>query len=240
MFSVLADSLLTVIYPQACRICGRSVEEKADGYVCRACWLKTRIFTGEETLCAKCGMFLSETGFSGETFCRRCDEYFFDRARAVGLYQNALAACIISLKSQPFLPKRLRKLFISAFLDSPFSNSTKIIPVPLSRRRFKQRGFNQSALLAQLLSKKTGILLDEKSLARAVHTVKHRAMMDRQARCETVENAFEVKRPRLVENEKILLIDDVFTSGATANACAKALKEKGAAKVYVLTIARAF
>jgi predicted amidophosphoribosyltransferase len=103
-----------------------------------------------------------------------------------------------------------------------------------------RRGFNQSALLAKILSDETGIPLDEQSLKRNAHTIKYRAAMDKRARAETVENAFEVKRARLISGETILLIDDVLTSGATASACARALKETGAAKVYVLTVARAF
>lgn len=240
MLYALSDSLLTLIYPQACRICGKSVEEKANGYVCRNCWRATRIFTGDETLCALCGALLSEKTFSGETFCRRCDNVFYDKARAVGLYENALASSIISLKNEPYAPARLQKLYISAFLNSSFSGITRLIPVPLSRQRLKRRGFNQSVLLAKILSNKTGILLDELSLKRSVHTVKHRAAMDKRARAETVENAFEVKRGRLISGKTILLIDDVLTSGATASACAKALKEKGAVKVYVLTVARAY
>ena len=114
-----------------------------------------------------------------------------------------------------------------------------IIPVPLSKRRFLERGFNQAEVLAELLAKETALKIDKQSLARKVHTPVHRAAMDRRARELTVENAFEVTRPKLVKGEKILLVDDVFTSGATTSTCAKALKKKGADKVYVLTIARA-
>ncbi|MDQ3806373.1 MAG: ComF family protein, partial [Acidobacteriota bacterium] len=68
---------------------------------------------------------------------------------------------------------------------------------------------------------------------------RHRAGMDRRARRETVEDAFRVVRPRLVEGQRVLLVDDVFTTGATASACARALRAAGAAEVYVLTVARA-
>jgi competence protein ComFC len=78
------------------------------------------------------------------------------------------------------------------------------------------------------------------SVARITQVAKRRAGMDRKARFASVENAFEVKRPKLIENQNILLIDDVFTSGATATNRAKALKKKGASKVYILTIARTF
>ncbi len=238
MFHKITDTLLSVIYPQACQICEKSVEMKADGVVCRACWEKTRVFSGAETLCHKCSFFLHGNPTDYETFCHQCDEHFYDAARAVGLYENALSASILHLKEEPFVSKNLQNLFITAFENSPFQDTNLIVPVPLSKRRFFERGFNQAGVLAQILAKNTHINLDEQSLVRIVHTPIHRAAMDRQAREKTVENAFDVKRQKLLEEKKILLVDDVFTSGATVSSCAKVLKQKGAAVVYVLTIAR--
>jgi competence protein ComFC len=103
-----------------------------------------------------------------------------------------------------------------------------------------ERGFNQAEVLTQFLSKKTSIEADDKSLVREIHTPMHRAAMDKKAREATVKNAFAVTRKHFIESKKILLIDDVFTSGATVSSCAKVLKKNGAAKVYVMTIARAF
>lgn len=239
-FSILRDSCLTLIYPQACRICEKSVESKADGFICETCWQKTRIFSNQEIICCKCSAFLKTGMPITETFCRRCDADEFDAARAVGLYEDALAASVLILKKEPFLPKRLQNLLIETFYNSPFQDATQIIPVPLSKKRLLERGYNQAALIAKVISRETKIKIDEGSLARAVHTEKHRAGMDRKARSESVRDSFEVKRPRLIAGENILLIDDVFTSGATVSTCAKVLKKHGAKKVYVLTIARAF
>jgi ComF family protein len=239
MLQKIYDSLLTLAYPQICQVCNDSVENKADGVACRKCWLKTRRFSGGETLCAKCSAFLQPKPSNYQTFCHKCDEHFYEAARAVGLYENALAASVIHLKREPFICKTLTGLFISAFENSPFQDARVIIPVPLSKRRFLERGFNQAEVLAESLSKELNLKIDKQSLARKVHTPLHRAAMDRRARALTVENAFEVARPKLVQGERILLIDDVFTSGATSSFCAKALKKKGADKVYVLTIARA-
>ena len=239
MLHKISDTLLAVVYPQVCQICEKSVENSSDGVVCRECWEKTRIFSGKEILCAKCGAYLRESPKVFETFCQRCGEHFYDSTCAVGLYEHALAASILHLKKEPFVSKNLQNLFISAFEHSPFQAANLIIPVPLSKKRFFERGFNQAAVLAQILAKYTKINLDEQSLVRTVHTPMHRAAMDRKARELTVKNAFEVKRPRLIEGETILLIDDVFTSGATVSNCAKILKKKGAEKVYVLTVARA-
>ena len=239
MLQKIYDSLLTLVYPQICQVCNESVENSADGVVCQKCWRKTRIFEGNETLCVKCSAFLQEKPSSFQTFCHRCDEHFYDAARSIGLYENGLAASVIYLKREPFVAKNLQQLFVYAFENSPFQDATSIIPVPLSKKRFLERTFNQAEVLAEILSKKSGLKIDRQSLARKIHTPMHRAAMDRRARELTVENAFEVKRPRLIEGENILLVDDVFTSGATTSFCAKALKKKGADKVYVLTIARA-
>jgi predicted amidophosphoribosyltransferase len=89
------------------------------------------------------------------------------------------------------------------------------------------------------LAKSSGLPLDEHSLVRVAHSERHRAGMDARARRETVEDAFAVARPRLVEGRRILLVDDVFTTGATVSACSSALLASGAEEVFALTVARA-
>jgi ComF family protein len=238
MIRKIRDSLLTLAYPQACQICEQTVEAAADGIVCRECWTKTRIFRGDETVCQKCGRFLSDKPARFETFCHLCDGHFYDAARAAGKYEKGLSASILNLKREPFIPATLRKLFIGSFYRTSFQNAARIIPVPLSARRQFERGFNQASILARVLARETGIAADERSLVRTKHADIHRAGMDRKGREMSVAKAFEVRRGNLIEGETILLIDDVFTSGATASVCAKVLKEKGADRVYVFTLAR--
>src|SRR5215204_7582930 len=144
MLTKFLDSLLTLAYPQACQICQNSVENLSDGVICKDCWNETRIFSGKETICHKCGRFLTEAETRVQTFCHQCDEHFYDSARAVGLYENGLRCSILHLKNEPFVGKRLQKLFLSAFNFSDFQNSERIIPVPLSKKRFIKRGFNQA------------------------------------------------------------------------------------------------
>jgi ComF family protein len=239
MLNILFDSLLALTYPQVCHICAGSVENLSNGIVCENCWKRTRLFSGSEVLCKKCGAFLKDAEKPVETFCRQCDDHFYETARAVGIYEKALAACVIYLKKEPFVPKRLQKLFVEAFYASTFADTSLIVPVPLSKKRFFERGFNQAGVLAAVLNKETKIKVDEKSLERKIHTPIHRAAMDKKARAMTVENAFQTNRPEFIKGENILLVDDVFTSGATVSNCAKVLKKAGAGKVYVLTIARA-
>lgn len=239
MLSAIPDALLSIVYPQECRICKHSAERAANGVACDACWETTRIFSDGHVLCSKCGMFLRVSDQPVEAFCHHCDDHFYDSARAVGVYENALTASVIHLKHTPHLPKVVRSLLKEAFLRSSFHEAALIVPVPLSPRRHVERGYNQAGILAQMLAKEFRIPLDEHSLIRTRHTPVHRAAMDKKAREMTVKNAFRVTRPKLITDKNILLVDDVFTSGATASQCAKALKKNGASKVNVLTLARA-
>lgn len=238
MIQKFYDSLLTLAYPQSCQLCEKSVENSSNGVVCSDCWKTTKVFTTQETICHKCSRFLSNKPSDSKTFCHQCDEHYYDLARAIGKYEKGFSASILNLKREPIVARKLQKMFFETFQKTPFQDTTLIIPIPLSKQRFLERGFNQASVLARILAKKTGIKLDEHSLVRTKHSKIHRAGMDKKGRAMSVEKAFEVKREKLIKGENILLVDDVFTSGATASACAKILKKKGADKVYVFTIAR--
>lgn len=239
MLKALHNSLIPLLYPQNCRVCDSSVDNIDDGVACLDCWAATRLFNGEEMLCTKCGAFFNESGVKTDLYCHKCDDHLYDKARAAGIYEKALAVCAIQLKSQPHVPAHLKHALISAFDRNDFISTSLIAPVPLSRARRHERGFNQAEVLAEIIAKHSSIKLDTASLARSKHTPIHRVAMDKKARELTVANAFEVTRPKLIKNQKILLIDDIFTSGATASACAKVLKKNGAVEVNVLTLARA-
>ena len=239
---LLYDSLLTLAYPRACRICSRSVERRRFGVACEPCWEATRIFADDETICWKCGLpALAEVAreFRDQVRCLRCDSQSFTAARAVGLYEGALRETLLLLKRQPYLSAHVEELLAAAAMREPLNTCTRIIPVPLHPKRQRSRGFNQATVVAELLSKRLQLPLDEVSLVRVSITDKYRAGLDAKGRRDTVARAFEVRHPRLVANEDILLVDDVFTTGATVSACAEALIAAGAKNVFVITIARA-
>ena len=127
----------------------------------------------------------------------------------------------------------------AALLKADVTGADVIIPIPLSKKRKLERGFNQAEIIAAEIARASGIPIDAASLVRKLHTPIHRIGMDKKARELTVKNAFEVVRPRLIDGRNILLVDDVFTSGATASYCAKVLKKNGAKQVNVFTLARA-
>jgi ComF family protein len=143
------------------------------------------------------------------------------------------------LKTQPQLPRKLADLLVTTYDRNGFADASLLIPVPLSKQRQLERGFNQADVIASALSKATGVRVDPLSLVRTKHSPIHRAGMDEKARDLSVQKSFSVKRAKLIRDQKVLLIDDVLTTGATASYCAQALKDAGAAQVNVLTLARA-
>jgi ComF family protein len=240
---LLCDATLALVYPLRCAACeAASVEHRADAPACAECWDATTIFSGEETLCWKCGT-LAHAAVSAEKHrevrCRRCDADHFTAARSVGKYEGALRASVLRLKHEPHVATRLARLLFETQRRPPLDAATRVVPIPLHRERERERGFNQATIIARALAAQTHLPLDEWSVARTTHSERHRAGMDARARRETVEDAFRVVRPRLVAGERVLLVDDVLTTGATVSACARALKAAGALEVFVLTVARA-
>lgn len=240
--SQIYDAALTLIYPQACAVCGQSVESRHDGAACARCWDATQLFEEANSICWKCGV-LSQVSVSEDQRqrirCGRCDDDAFTVARACGSYEGALRASILELKREPHVARRLAVLLHEAQKREPLSTADVIVPVPLHAGRERERGFNQAVVIASELARFSRLPLDEHSVVRPLYTERHRAGMDAKARRKSVAEAFVVRHHDLIAGKRVLLIDDVFTTGATASACAQALKDAGAEEVFVLTLARA-
>ena len=244
----IRDGLLALAYPERCRICDGSVESWDDGIACSECWENpnvTKILSG--SLCTKCGLPLrrampdSQPPAEAESrFCGTCASLPFTSARAAGIYFGPLEASVLFLKVTPHICPRLRDIITKTMFDhSGALASDLVMPVPLHHLRERERGFNQAAIIARLISRKFNLHLDERSLVRTQPTERHRAGMDAADRALSVARAFEIQRPRLVNGASILLVDDVYTSGSTISAATQKLLEAGARQVTVLTIARA-
>jgi competence protein ComFC len=237
----LYDAMLALVFPQECAVCGANVEARNLGVACAVCWEKTRIFREEDLICWKCGAPAPGTvpeEKRREVRCHRCDAEHFTAARACGAYEGALRASVLALKREPHVATHLAHLLLEAQRRAPLNRATRIVPVPLHPERLRERGFNQASMLGHALARLTRLPVDEWSLVRTAHTERHRVGMDARARRESVEEVFEVRRPRLIANERILLVDDVYTTGATVSACASELNARGAQEVFVLTVAR--
>ncbi len=235
----LLNPVRSILFPAFCGICDAVVNDPRNGPACAKCWAETLFFENGGLVCYKCGRFHSDKPAESKVYCRECEDDFYDLARACGPYDKALAETVLTLKKIPLVPRRVLAHLFDRFVSEPFNPADIIIPVPLSRRRRFERGHNQAETIANAFSKLSHIPVDRRSLARPKHTTVSRATMDKKGRQKTVKNAFTARRTKLLKDVNVLVIDDVMTSGATASMAAKALKKGGAARVEVLTIARA-
>src|SRR5438045_6522127 len=119
------DAALALVYPQACAVCGGSVESRHDGVACLRCWNEAPLFRGDETLCWKCGALslASVSEDKRETIrCGRCDDDAFTAARACGLYEGALRVSILELKRQPHVARRVVRLMYELQQREPLNS----------------------------------------------------------------------------------------------------------------------
>lgn len=236
---------LNLAAPQVCKICGKLVLSRHDGVTCQACWINYGYTgAGYQVSCLRCGRWRARpTGPQQITAlqpeCDHCQEMAFTQARSCGPYLGALRENLLLSKRHPYLPKRLRNSISTAWAQYPeLHRANCILPVPLARGRLRERGHNQAELIAHMLATQSGIELDSFSLARIAETERHRVGMDAHRRAKSVRRAFQVICPQLIENNTVLLVDDVFTTGATIDACSRILLTAGAKEVLVFTVGR--
>ncbi len=147
---------------------------------------------------------------------------------------------VLRLKLQPEIPAHLRQLLYETFSQLPNASDIElIIPVPLHPTRQQERTYNQAEVIAQVLSRATGLPVMVSALTRTKETERHRAGMDAKARLQSLHKAFVMHAPRLLTYRTVLLVDDVMTTGSTAHEIAQTLRENGTRAVSVLTLARA-
>jgi ComF family protein len=230
--SLSARRALDLVYPPRCVSCGSIGQE----VLCSSC--HTLIQRLYPPLCDVCG-----SPITGE-YCTYCSglSLFFDHGAAYGTYNGALRRAILNLKYRRWLRsvEPLSAMLIEAFQadwNASLQTADCVVPVPIHRRRFAERGFNQSEQLALPFCKTVGLPLITNALQR-VHFARPQVGLSGTKRWENVQNAFQTMLPEQVHNRHVLLIDDVMTTGGTCNACARALKGAGAIRVSVLTVAK--
>ena len=248
----LAASLFAVVFPTSCSICGGEVAHAGDLGVCRQCWSGVEGWEGIS--CERCGLpIVSERAAdAAQVLCGAClaNDPSFDVARAFGIYRGSLRLLILQLKFQgrervgrrlgTMLGRACEKVGGTVNGESPL-----IVPVPLFHSRERERGYNQARLLAEGLKRSLEGTPAGKHMKIAPGLlVRTRATLPQaglglRARYENVRAAFAVVKPELAAGRRVILVDDVMTTGATLSACAAALKKQGAAEVYALAMARA-
>lgn len=242
LFSIFARDLLSFVFPLRCAGCNLLIPPES-GRLCAACL--SVIPRVQEPFCAACGIPLA--GANANERCDRCVRYppAFGKARAIVCYdtdaesQPDVVGSI--LRRHKYGPNQALSAALIQLMDGglPIDDDYDvIIPVPLHPARLRWRGFNQSALLAAAVSRRLDRRLDVSAMVRVIPTPPQTAQ-DLESRRRNVHKAFSVRYPERIMDAKVLIVDDVLTTGATANECARVLRAAGARSVDVLTIARA-
>lgn len=233
--------LLDFFLPTACSYCNGSVKDSGIPFFCSACWADFLVMPSP--FCQKCGTPFDSPealSHSPDHCCMHCrkNQPLFDQAVSVGLFEGSLREAIHQFKYRPCraLAAPLAK-WMTGNLKS-IDDVDLIMPIPLHSVRLRQRGFNQSLLLAHELSVNFSIPLSYNNLLRVLPT-KPQVELSGEERIKNVQNAFALAHPEEASEKSILLIDDVFTTGATINECTRVLRNAGSTVVRALTLARA-
>ena len=243
--STLLDNLASVLFPVDCRVCGDPVCGFSRVPVCDSCWKNLPLQSG--SLCPCCGESL---GATEEALCRRCRlaAPAFEKAVAHGIYSGTMRSLLHLLKYdglQPIAGKLGAHIAtqLAALADLP--PSMMVVPVPLFAARQRRRGFNQAELLARAAVRAMRSQRPDWEGRLAGRVLRRQRATESQAglslfeRRRNLRGAFFVSDPVAIKSKDVLLIDDIYTTGATARACAQVLRKAGAASVWVATAARA-
>ncbi len=246
------DSMSCALIPASCALCGSLLPHLSHAPICDVCWTEFPVQSGE--LCARCGDSLDAPVMAGPSSsgqCRACRMAppTFVRAVAYGPYQDRMKAAIHALKYDRLhaAARGLGGMLAEAIakLADEAPAEMLVVPVPLHRSKYAERGFNQARSLAVAALAALGkshpewqLTLASRTLMRQRATESQAGLTPRQRRLN-VRGAFEVSDPAAVTLKHILIIDDIMTTGATARAAALALTRAGAASVWVATLARA-
>lgn len=233
------NSGLAFFYPEVCQLCGQARATPSQGFVCSECRRQIRLI--EPPFCERCGY--PYPGAITQPFeCSNCRDldYAFSYARSAVAARDTFLEVIHRYKYNRalwFEPLLVELLVTCAGLQLRAQKWDCIVPVPLHPTKEREREFNQAERMGRGLSRATGIPLKAHWLRRVVPT-RTQTRLTREERLANVRDAFTLKGSAPAQGQKIVLIDDVFTTGATTNACARVLRRAGAAEVCVWTVGR--
>jgi ComF family protein len=233
--------LLHAVLPMSCAMCKTPLDDDPVLFFCRTCWSTVRPIAGPA--CPHCGLpFASDVTLthSPDHLCQPCRERppAFTRAWAGYFYEPPLqdAIHLFKYRGKVALAGTLGALFRESWKDRP--EADLLMPVPLHPSRLRSREYNQALLLADELNRALRLPLSYDNLVR-VRATPPQTELTRTERLTNLRRCFAVQRPDAVAGKRILLIDDVMTTGATVSECAKVLRKAGAAEVYIGVLARA-
>ncbi|WCJ59117.1 ComF family protein [Fontisphaera persica] len=233
------DALLSFFYPEVCQVCLRARATPDEGYLCRGCTAQAQRMGSP--WCDVCGQTFAGS-ITGEFICGDCRETppAYDYARSVMVFEGPVREAIHQWKYQQafWLERRLAEWLTAAAGPALRAGDWHaLVPVPLHPVKERERGFNQAARLAGPLSQATGLPLNTQVLKRVKHTVSQ-TRLSRAERAANLRGAFVAARGERLAGARLVLVDDVMTTGATLNAAATALRQAGAEAVCAWTLAR--
>jgi len=234
----IIDTTLELVYPRICLTCGERLGASGKMSLCRACC--DAIEKNDPPFCRGCGKSIVH---ARETdYCPSCEKtpHHLDRSFSVAKYDGIMRECVHKFKYNGKLSLETLFADMLASFAEKYIDITEIdcvVSVPLHRVKLRERTFNQAAVLASSLARRLDLPCSNDNLIRTSSS-KPQIKLSKTARMKDIEGSFKVKRPESIKDRSILLVDDVFTTGATANECARVLKESGVRSVTALTLAR--
>lgn len=235
LFFLNIDTIKEMFFPSRCCNCGDLIN--TSGLLCPSCWSKMTWIN--EPKCAICGHPFT---IGVTPICSRCltDKPYFDKAVSVLSYDDASREMILAFKNADatYLAEQFAKLMYKA-ASLEIESSDIIVPVPIHFLKRLKRRYNQSELLARCIGKISGVEYEPRILNKIKKTSSQEGLSGAERR-KNIVGSFDVnkKYKDLLLNKSVLLVDDVLTTGSTANECAKILKKNGAKRVFVATFAR--
>jgi ComF family protein len=240
MLRGLFKGLKDLIYPNYCLVCKNKIKPPVQQQlICGICWDK--IEQNLPPFCFSCGRHLDSQAIEKNT-CPNCAKFnfYFDRAFSPCRYTGTIKKLIHEFKysGKDYLGYPLGKLMHTFIQDYqlPIKHLDLIIPIPLHKSRQREREFNQAGILSREIAREFNKKVLTDVLLR-IKPTKTQTELTFQERCQNVKESFSVIKPELVKDTNLLLIDDVLTTGATSSEAARCLKEAGARKVLLLTLA---
>lgn len=229
--------MVDILYPPKCFSC--NVKVSFHGVLCESCWGKVEFI--EKPCCLKCSIPLPASYLGG--FCERCNrtKYSFDRNISVVRYEGMMKEIVHDFKfnDKTHLAKVMSRYMLMALGNFCHEKFDIVLPVPMHKTKLRKRRYNQAVLLAVNISKSLKIKIKTNVLRKTKETISQ-INYSRLERFQNLEQAFYIDNIKNIKNKSVLIVDDVMTTGATIDACAKALKSAGAAKVYSVTFARTY
>ncbi|MFH1093253.1 MAG: ComF family protein [Candidatus Omnitrophota bacterium] len=232
-------SLIDIIYPRYCLICSKSIEDSSYEGACKTCLEKIEV--NVSPFCKKCGCSLKGVRGTNDS-CIKCldKQYYFDRALSVCEYTGIARKCIqlFKYKRKFKIGRNLSRIMLTFLREHCSVDSIDLITaVPLHSSKLKERGFNQAEIFAEFIRLSLNLPASFDNLKR-IRKTKSQYQLPLAKRQVNILGAFDCTDKVFFKNKSILIVDDIFTTGATLNECSRVLKNAGAKKVLALTMAR--